>query len=68
LADGRPKSEHAEDKQEHEKKKGQHAGWMPKCAKLSQAYKNQQWAKCDELIGNYKWGSFTFAQMVDGWK
>jgi hypothetical protein len=53
---------------EQEKRKGQHAGWMPKCAKLSQAYQKQNWARCGELIDTYKRGSQTFAQMMDGWK
>ena len=50
-----------------EKKQGQHAGWMPKCAKLSEAYQRGQWRKCDYMIEQYKYNSPTFRQLVDGW-
>ena len=52
-----------------EKKQGQHAGWwMPKCAKLSEAYQRGQWNKCGHLIEQYKYNSPTFRQLVDGWR
>ena len=45
-------------------KKQGHGGWMPKCARLAQAYVSREWKTCTQLIKEFKNGSSTFAAMV----